>query len=89
MSLLLTAARSVGSGLQAERAAVEPLGRIRLSRSPNMKYKCVLAPGVISRDGAQAYFRKVIEEAEDPLVRASAKDLEFNREDFRSRGKRS
>ena len=44
-SLFLMTAQTSRAGAQAEKADVESAGRIRLSRSPNAKYKYLLSNG--------------------------------------------
>ena len=56
---------------------MESVGRIRLSRSPHMKYKYLLANGARSMDKALEFFRRVAEQTDSPLVRAVAYEREF------------
>ena len=76
-SLLLMTAQFSGTGSQAEKVALESVDRLRLSRAPHMKYKYLLAGGVTSMDKALEYFRRVIKESDDVLVRSIAMEREF------------
>ena len=71
-SLLLMTAQFSGAGAQAEEVAMESAGRIRLSRAPNMKYKCLLSNGAQSMDAALEYFSRVAKQTDNALVRAVA-----------------
>ena len=57
-------------GSQADEIAMESLGRIRLNRAPEMKYKDESGPRVGSIGRVVAYFRQVIKETDNELVRA-------------------
>ena len=61
----------------AGRVVADSLERIRLSRAPLAKYKRLSEQEVTPMDRALAYFRKVVEEANDPSGRALAKEDEF------------
>ena len=72
------AAQFSGAGTQAEKVAMESVDRIRLSRSPRMKYKYLLSNGAQSMDKALEYFRRVAKQTDGPLVRAGANEREYN-----------
>ena len=76
-SLLLMTAQFSGTGSQAEKVALESVDRLRLSRAPHMKYKYLLSGGVSSMDKALEYFRRVVKESNDVLVRSVAMEREF------------
>ena len=76
-SLLLTNAQFSGPGTQADGVAMESAGRIRLSRAPHVKYKCLLPNGVQSMDKAPEFFRRVAKYFDGSLVRAVACEREF------------
>ena len=83
MSLLLMAAQFSGVGAQAERVAMESVGRVRLSRAPHIKYEYLLPNGARSMDKALEYFRRVAEETDNPPVRAVTNEREFSCETMR------
>ena len=76
-SLLLIPAQISGAGTRAEKVAMESVGRIRLSRAPHMKYKYPLSGGARTIGKALEYFRRVVKQSDDPLVRAVASEREF------------
>ena len=78
-SFLLTAAQGCGIGSQAERIAMESLGRIRLDRSPPMKLRERLEPRLEAMARALGPFRKAVEETDNDLTRASAQDRDHPR----------
>ena len=76
-SLLLMAAQTCGAGSRAEQEAMEPIDRIRLSRTPHIKFKHLLGPGAQGMGRALDYFRRVAEGTDGVLVRASANGREY------------
>ena len=56
---------------------MESVGRIPLCRAPHMEYKFLLAGGVRAMEGPLEYFRRVVRQSDDPLVRAVASEREF------------
>ena len=82
-SLLLLTAQIPGAGTQAGKVATESADRIRLSRAPDMKYKYLLPGGVRTMDKALEYFRRVVKQSDDPLVRAAPSEREFVSEAMR------
>ena len=75
--MLLATAQFPGVGTRAERAAMESVGRIRLSRAPHMKYKYLLGNGARTINEALEYFRRVVRQTDSPPVRAVAFEREF------------
>ena len=76
-SLLSMPAQFSGAGTQAEKVAMEPVDRIRLSRAPHMKYKYLLPNGVRAMDKAWEHFRRVAKQTDSPLARAVANECEY------------
>ena len=78
-SWLLMAAQFFGKGTRAEKVALEPVDRIRLSLASHMKYKFLLSNGALSMDEAWEYFCRVAKQADSPLARAVASEREYIR----------
>ena len=70
-------AQGSGAGAQAEKVAMKPVGRIRLSRAPHMQYNYLLPNGGQSTDKASEWFRRVAKQTESPPARAVANEREF------------
>ena len=82
-SLFLMTAQTSRAGAQAEKADVESAGRIRLSRSPNAKYKYLLSNGAQTMDKASEYYRRTANQTDSTLVREVARGREFMCESMR------
>ena len=71
-SLLWVAAQVPGAETQSEMVAMEPTGRVRLSRAPHIRYRYLLSGGVRPMDKAIEYFRPEPKRTVIPPVRAVA-----------------
>ena len=70
-------AQGSGAGVRAEKVAMKPVDRIRLSRAPHMQYNYLLPNGGQSTDKASEWFRRVAKQTESPLARAVANAREY------------
>ena len=82
-SQLLKAAKTRAAGSRADKVAMESLGRIRLNRTPVMRYAGISGPKAGATDRNPAYFRKAARVFGDELARALALEGDFICDAFR------